>query len=331
MKRYWAIAALLAAAIVCLAGYQLWVGKDRKPEDPLKVLWAGNYIKERQAWSENIDRLGVKEAYELFKKDGEGKPFGVQHTFAHIFGELIYDEKGVEGISDCDPTFSFGCYHSLAGKAIIEGGLSVVKDLDRACNKGFNSPNNGCLHGIGHGILGYVGYDNVNPALASCLDTWIVAPLGGCPGGVFMEHNFHTMESVESAKARSFDSTNPYAPCDAVEGQFTQQCYYYQALWWPHVLNKDYSKVEDLCSALRGLEDRRACFLGIGESVSTNSEFRPAETRAMCDAVKDPQERLWCREGAWRIYYADPRTRQIAPELCVGLSVDGGCPSAFKI
>lgn len=331
MRLFKALIVALVLACAAFGGYIAYEQMYAKPEDPLRVLWAGNYGKERQKWSLNIDRHGVKEAYELFKKDGEGKPFGVQHTFAHIFGELIYDEKGIEGISDCDPTFSFGCYHSLAGKAIIESGLSVVKDLDKACNKGFDSPNNGCLHGIGHGILGYVGYDNLDAALASCRDTWMIEPLGGCPGGVFMEYNFHTMESVESSKARPLDPAKPNDPCDSVEGAFTQQCYYYQALWWPHVVGKDYAKVESLCGSVPDRSDRRACFLGMGEAVTTHTSFNAAETRALCDAVSDPEERLWCKEGAWRIYYAAPNTRPMASQMCQGLLPDGGCPTTFKI
>lgn len=318
-----ALALVIATELVLMS-----TGVPEKPKDPLAALWAGQYVKEAKRWKESIDELGVSEAYELFKKDGEGKAFGVQHTFAHIFGELIYDKEGVRGIAFCDPTFSFGCYHSLAGKAIIEGGLSIVKDLDGACNEALGGVNTGCLHGIGHGILGYVGYDNLDPALEACRETSWKEPLGGCPGGVFMEYNFHTMETVDRAKARDADLEDLYAPCDTVKSEFRQECYYYQALWWTHVTDEDFGQVAALCSKVPDASDRRACFFGLGESASSRTEYDPSRTKAICDAVPDSGERLWCREGAWKIYYADTRTRPLAPHMCEDLA--GGC-STFKI
>jgi hypothetical protein len=322
------IVVLASAASLAVAGFALHEKDARKPEDPLKALWAGNYGDLRAEWKEDIEKNGVKAAYERYKLDGKNKPFGIQHTFAHIMGELIYESEGVAGISDCDPTFSYGCYHSLAGKAIIDHGLSVVADLDRACNE--NGVNTGCLHGIGHGILGYLGYGNVLPALEACRATSWKGPLGGCPGGVFMEENFHTMESVESSKARVPDKSDLYAPCDAVESDFSQECFYYQALWWVRALSDDYGEAYvqagALCDQVPTPADRKACFWGMGESASSEPEFDPEKTLAYCRTLSGQSSQLFCRQGARRIFFADPRTRDFAPRLCDGLS--GGEASA---
>jgi hypothetical protein len=320
---------VLVSVVICAEAAYLVIHKahEAKPQnaaEDLSPLWTGNYEAERLQWKESIDRLGVPKAYELFKKDGEGKPFGVQHTFAHIFGRLIYDKEGIAGIADCDSTFSFGCYHSLAGRAILEEGLPAVKELDRACFQALGAADLGCLHGIGHGILGTVGYDHMDEALQACLDTSWKGSYGGCPGGVFMEYNFHTMESVVAAKSRLFDREHPYAPCDAVDKRFSQECYYYQALWWSRTfagsLSHDFASIGELCLALPSDIERAACLRGMGEAASSRTEFAPEKTVELCDALPDPRSRLLCREGAWRVYFAGPQTRNDAPLICAGLS-----------
>jgi hypothetical protein len=310
------IAIVLAAAIALQISSL--VNKEAKPEDPLASLWAGNYVDERNEWKSDIERYGIAKAYEMFKKDAEGKPYGIQHTFAHIFGELIYDEEGIEGISKCDPTFAYGCYHSFSGKAILEHGLSVVKGLDSACVLSTGRVSLGCLHGIGHGILGYVGYDRLDDALEACKKTSWKGALGGCPGGVFMEYNFHTMESVTSAKARDLDRENMYAPCDSVAHSFKQECMYYQAIWWVQVLRKDYPAIGNLCGAVADTPQREACFRGLGESVASRSSFSVEEAKKGC-SFADARSELLCREGAWRAFFADERTRPQATSVCADL------------
>ena len=230
----------------------------------------------------------------------------------------------------CDPTFSFGCYHSLAGKAIIEQGLSIVKDLDAACNTTVSGRVNiGCLHGIGHGILGYVGYDNVAEALEACRVTSWHKPLGGCPGGVFMENNFHTMESVESSKAR-VATGDLYAPCDALSSDFTQECYYYQALWWVRALSSDFDtahmKAGELCDAVSGADERKACFWGLGESAVSQSRSIHTDPVDYCKRISGLSAQLYCREGVRRTLFANTVTRADAPKACDGLSSE-----AFKV
>ena len=320
MKRIYLVIILVVVAIIGVEFFVLADSKKEKPQDPLKVLWAGNYAKEKEKWWKDINKYGTIRAYEIFKEDAGGKSAGIQHTLAHIFGELVYKKEGMAGIKLCDVTFSYGCYHSLAGKAIIEHSLSAVKDLDRECFAVKDASPLGCLHGIGHGILGYVGYGRLNDALEACKETSWTGPLGGCPGGVFMEYNFHTMESIEGTKLRKPDGEDVYEPCTSLPERFKQECFYNQAQWWIDLNSKDYSKVGALCDAVSNKVEREACLRGLGDGIVGRTDHNPALAVAACKTLASPRSELLCREGAYRVVFASIKTRSEAPQLCEGLS-----------
>lgn len=319
MKKIYIIIILAAVILIGVEVFTLMNTKSVRPEDPLKVLWAGNYTKEREGWWRNINKYGTSKAYEMFKADAEGRAAGVQHTFAHIFGELIYKKEGMDGIKLCDATFSYGCYHSLAGKAIIEHGLTAIKDLDEVCFAAKDASPLGCLHGIGHGILGYVGYGRLNDALEACEETSWHGPLGGCPGGVFMEYNFHTMESVEGTKARKPEGKSVYEPCSSLPVRFKQECFYNQAQWWIDLYSREYSKVGKLCDAISSELEREACLRGLGDGIFGRTGHDPAAAVAACKTMDSSRSELLCRQGAYRVVFADIKTRPEASRLCEGL------------
>lgn len=320
MKRSYILIIVGIIVLIGIESYFLLASKPAKPEDPLKALWAGNYTTEKNQWRKDIEKRGTETAYAAFKQEVEGKPFGIQHTMAHIFGELIYEKEGITGIQYCDATFAYGCYHSFSGKAIIEHGLNAVKSLDEVCMAQKDASPLGCLHGIGHGILGYVGYGRLSDALDACSLTSWQGPLGGCTGGVFMEYNFHTMESIEGQKTRKPVDDNVFAPCDSVNAKYKQECFYNQAQWWVDLYSKDFPKVGALCEKVNMVSEREACLRGLGDSISSRTGRNPEAAVRACKSLVNPRSELLCREGAWRVTFADVKTRADAPRICAGLS-----------
>jgi hypothetical protein len=308
---------------------------NRKTDDPLSVLWSGNYTKERAHWKQEIDKLGTEKAYELFKKDAGGKEFGVAHTLSHIFGELIYDKEGVKGVAFCDGSFSFGCYHSFFGKAISENGIDVVPKLADACMKRWGM-SLGCPHGIGHGLLGYVGDEKIVDALDICDTLPWKDPFGGCGSGVFMEYNFHTMQSVDKAEDRPFDPKDPYDPCNKLPARFGKTCYFEEPQWWSHVLSADYAKIGRLCSAIKDEVERSACFEGVGNVVAPYTSYDSAKTIKVCSLMPDAEADFLCKMKASWAFSAEPSAHDRASDICKGLSADkqsqcaGGADSQGK-
>ncbi len=154
----------------------------------------------------------------------------MQHTEAHIFGGALYATEGLNGISTCDARFSSGCFHEFIGRAIADDGLSVVTQLNTVCtNKG------GCQHGIGHGLISYLGYspEDLTKSIAICAGLPGEEMLDGCMGGSFMEYNMRTMLQVSNGAVRPATSTKDLLdPCDRFSGEAQRSCMLYQPQWW---------------------------------------------------------------------------------------------------
>jgi len=69
-------------------------------------------------WQEKVQEIGPQEAYSAFKRENTSDDFGKRHLGAHIFGEVVFQEVGVDGIGACDASFEFGCYHGFFNAAV---------------------------------------------------------------------------------------------------------------------------------------------------------------------------------------------------------------------
>jgi hypothetical protein len=309
---------IILVLIIAVQATILLSENQSKPIDPLAALWSGNYTSDKKFWKERIDNAGTDVAYEEFKAATQGKDFGVAHTLAHIMGELIYEKEGIEGVANCDSTFAFGCYHSFFGKAISENGIGVVESLDQACIRKWGEKGLGCPHGIGHGVQGYYGDEKLIDALEVCTKLNWKEPIGGCTSGVFMEFNFHTMESFR-AENRKLDPENPHYPCNEVPDKFRQACYFEQAQWWAQVVDGGYAQLGVLCKEVNEKSALEACFRGIGNTIAPSTKYNSTETIASCALMPGDEEELLCREGASWSFYAEPSARDRVGEVCIGL------------
>jgi hypothetical protein len=312
-----AVGVLLPIVVILFAFY---IHQNQKPQDPLDVLWSGNYTKERTFWKKEIDKVGTEKAYEAFKLETNGKEFGIAHTLSHIMGELIYEKEGIKGIVVCDASFAFGCYHSFFGRAITDGGVESVPELDTLCVGKFGPKGLGCPHGIGHGLLGYLGDDALNKALDICNKLSWQGPIGGCSSGVFMEYNFHTMQSLKGVEPRRFDSKHPLYPCDIVNKKFAQACYFELPAWYFNSVVSSYLETGKLCSKVsQGLE-MAACFKGLGNTIGNGTRYNSEDAIKECDTMPSNKGMLLCRAGASWAFFAEPTTRAKMKTLCDGLN-----------
>jgi hypothetical protein len=305
-----------------------------KPQDPLDVLWSGNYTKERTFWKKEIDKVGTEKAYEAFKLETNGKEFGIAHTLSHIMGELIYEKEGIKGIVVCDASFAFGCYHSFFGRAITDGGVESVFALDQECVKRFGLDRGlGCAHGIGHGLLGYLGDEKLVDALNTCNKLSWKEKLGGCSSGVFMEYNFHTMQTLKGAVNRVFNPDRPYEPCTDIPKENRQACYFDQPQWWLRTFSDDFTKVGIFCQGVEDKTEQRACYLGIGNVAAPSADYDVKKTRQECSMLPNQEARAFCLARAAWAFISEPSAYMRAPEVCEGLSTSElrECPSLKDI
>lgn len=277
-------------------------------------------------WEEQIRRGGGDAAYESFAHAVEDMSYAQRHEQAHAFGAALFKVEGTDGIAVCDDRFSFGCFHQFLGDAIHTLGLGSVIELNARCFDALEKSPLSCQHGVGHGVLSALGYDD--DALQKALDTCAALPgtdpIGGCYGGVFMEYNVRTMLADE-ATAREYRG-NPFAPCDTLGGAFTIACMYWQPQWWMQTsvagktVREQFRAMGDYCRTFSKTNElERSCFEGLGNVVSMAADFNPDEARTLCEAAaKTARERLLCLSIAANHFGLDV-SRDAAESVCEGL------------
>lgn len=270
----------------------------------------------------DISKLGAQEAYDRLKHTFALASTSNQHMAAHLFGTLLYQTQGIEGISVCDNSYAFGCYHSFFGSAVTNEGIGILDKLDRACFEKFGLLGLGCPHGIGHGLGEYMGPEKLNDQLAACEKLLWKGPLFGCQGGVFMEYNMPAEigERVAFMRPRTLDPNNPYAPCTQVPEKFQRACYLELPTWWLDVFQKDYQKIGTLCAGISTGPERQECFRGIGYSVGPITKYSVDQTILVCEQVGGQTEQVLCRAGAAWSFFANPDMRGKSDLLCQGVS-----------
>ena len=270
----------------------------------------------RAYWEQQIQRHGAKDAYAEFKERTEKAPLARQHFAAHVMGDVLAEKLGTEGITVCDTSFAFGCFHGLFSAIIAKEGTAVIKELDAACVKAYGVMGTGCTHGIGHGILEYVGYENVAKALELCGLTTQKVPLLGCTSGVFMEYNQPLGGDPQNLVpgTRPFDPTHPYMPCTHVPQQFQASCYFELGGWLRTSISDDAAKRSGVCAGLSG-EPRSRCYMGIGSGSAHEHGYDMTASLAECAALA-PADEFSCRAGVRWGFYQVPETRVRANEAC---------------
>lgn len=291
---------------------------------------AGTSLPERDSyWYERIKDAGGEDAYrELASAVADLSPQH-QHEEAHAFGGALFAAEGVQGLSVCDASFSFGCFHEFLGRAIAALGLSSVPELNERCFQELSDSPLSCQHGIGHGIMAHLGYDDeaLRESLALCRDLAHADSIGGCYGGVFMEYNVQTMLG-EDGRIRPMGEDAQY-PCSVLPEEYGAACYFWQPQWWRQVLVEQgepdasvhYAQIGMWCE---GAPARflRECFEGIGNNIPPDAGFDGARARELCEAAtNNPERQLYCKSlAANSLFVGGAGKTGDALALCEGLS-----------
>ena len=298
--------ALIFLLVVFLLGIAAYLFSIQKEVEPAAF------------WKNHIEHLGAADAYGRFLEENNNLDVGEQHLGAHIFGESLYDALGAEGIGVCGSDFGFGCFHGffLAGVA-IEGPV-FVRTANDACVERFGVLGTGCLHGIGHGIVEYIGKKNLKDALALCEQTTQVKPLLGCTSGLFMEAHIPltVLPGEDPPKPHPFSNSAPYGLCEEVIDRHKMSCFFELGGWWQTVLHEDFERMGELCAladpGLRGI-----CAQGVGRIISDTREFEVTPSAATCDRFSQNENlRTQCYIGAAWSMFSGLGDAQRANELC---------------
>lgn len=311
---------LFILALTLLIGY--FYIKNSRDYDYSKNF---DYEETKNSLLKEVEKYGPEKTYKKFKKKIEKNNPIEQHLITHIFGEVLFDKEGVGGLIYCDNSFQSACFHGLFGKAVYSSGDSVISEMDKYCLKEEDHTlSANCQHGLGHGLLQYTGYDNLEDALFLCDNlTNQKDPLFGCTGGVFMEYNFPSLNiSSDSSsfngftiKHRDFDLQNPYKPCDTLPYKFKKACYHgLVSIWYPPY--RTYHKINDLCHNLPESEFVTACFEGFGRNIPLINSFDLIWSREICLTDTNEEEALACLSGARSAFESMDEYKDLGVEIC---------------
>lgn len=282
----------------------------------------------KNSWEARIRLTEADEVLEEFKKENNLRPFSERHSQAHRFGETLYETIGIDGVTICDNSYGFGCYHGFFGRALSEKGFSILIDLDKACIDKFGVGGQGCQHGIGHGLLEYVGYKNVNKALEECAKLEWKKPLLGCQGGVFMEYHFPiTVKGEKIVTAiKNVEKDNPYDPCSSVPKKFRISCIFSLGEWWKRSNQMSYKEIGELCSNSLTPEEINICYKGTGYgiAVANVSDLNIKSDIEDCNKISggNKNSNIYCRSGIFWALWNVEEHKKFAPETCQGLGED---------
>lgn len=324
MKR-WYVAVVTVAVAVLLGVASLTYLNRRPAEAPIDR----STTIDKEFIRKVLREEGGVKAYEELVRQAANEPLAVQHIAAHMLGRLLYNTEGMDAIAVCDSQLFYGCFHSVVMAAVDDKGLDAVGELRNVCDTLKPDFKIACEHGIGHGIIGTLGYGDaeINQSLKVCDAQLPDSPyIDGCNGGVFME-NIQRMMHDGSIHPLAFEIGKKWQTCEKIDAKYQDVCAFWQPMWWVSAIVPIPKDVEAFATEMGtwcteapgGTSAQQYCISSIGNVIYALIGTDAERTAAICAAAtKDPGNRYRCQESAARRYlYSIPM--EDALRACDGL------------
>ena len=299
------LAGILVAGFLLNRTYSILGGAIPSGE---RVDSAVDFTQAKDHWRARIEDIGGASAYEEMVSEGNNATASQAHVLAHSFGEALFRAEGVEGFTACGTQFLYGCYHQFIGNAVAALGLPVVERFRASCTSKPFLDTFPCLHGLGHGILGYLGYslEDLKKALTLCKAPTPVKERSGCIDGVFMEYNIRGLTAYQSGKIepRTFSVRSVYSPCLDVDKKYRTPCVFQLPDWWiaaiagPGDIKGRFAQAGTYCTGINDDALRRTCFAGIGHITPPLSNLNSDTAVPLCAAAASRDYLAACLSAA---------------------------------
>lgn len=301
MRRFLPI--LLGIAAILIAGYAMY-SFFGETQNSATTEYASHDSPQEARWREEIRTRGAAAAYAEFVRVNQEKNIQEQHNNAHIFGSILYEEAGIEGLTVCDDSFSSGCYHEMFRHALAKEGPGAQETVVEMClgkNDSSDEARN-CYHAVGHGAAYYHGVRGLEDALAHCsefeqLYAW------ACADGVFMEHISPGFMG-DASRASDTPPEDVRAICERSDATFQRMCYTRFVQWWASHLRVGAApetyipEISSFCSTLPRPELEAGCAEAIGLFVITTwVDFEVETSHKLCSLLDNEGQRASCHEG----------------------------------
>lgn len=232
------------------------------------------------------------------------------HLLGHAVGEILYEQKGVEGMASCTQDFRNACSHTIVVGALQDFGEGALSQIREACLKapGGSGAYTMCYHGLGHGVLAHFQY-SLPETIALCKKTgtpeYYDREYIECVGGAIMElmgGGGHNTEAWEAAREKYL--TSPLAPCTSafMHDDVREICFTYLT---PHIWKSVgidmgmpdpnlFDEAFAACAALTDTTLRDVCAGGFGKEFIPLAASRDVRAVTDLDAERMRDVVLWC-------------------------------------
>jgi hypothetical protein len=311
--------ATAAAATTDHGGMHPVAGTFEPDETELEDCADGDSKCLEQAFANVAFRKGPEEALAAFDTAIANDP-DVEagcHRIAHMIGSAAL--AGLEGnVAQAFARGSASCWSGYY-HGILERAFNSVSSRDEVAGVARGLCDDAeikettfllyqCVHGLGHGLMIYSGYDlpyslSICDALATDWDQT------SCTGGVFME-NISTSYGVKSKWVRDDD---PVYPCQTVKERHKLYCYLMVTSRINELNGFDWEETAATCKRVE--KDWVAtCFESYGRDASGNSRQDPPTVARLCEHAKPFASS--CVYGAARDMTSNYANGERASELC---------------
>jgi cytochrome c553 len=238
------------------------------------------------------------------------------HRIAHAIGAGAlshYDGNVGQAFVAGRPSCTSGYYHGILERAF----LGIPQSQLGAASRKFCSSAEvrksefiayQCVHGLGHGLMIYTGYD-LPTSLRTCDKLSNGWDATSCTGGVFMEN----YQSSYGVKSRWLKNNDLIYPCNSVAKRYKYYCYDMVTARILPKVNYNWAKAAKVC---RKSEPGWVpiCFQSLGRDASGFTRLDPVRILNICKVAKEmAQECIY--SAAKDMAYTDVSPRR-AKVLC---------------
>jgi hypothetical protein len=280
------LSVLLVAGTVVIISWQYVAPSSPYAEAGTIAEGAENFKELETRFQSLAEEKGALYAFEVLRR-ATLPPNTDMHLLGHSVGDMLFKEKGVDGIADCTEDFRNACSHSVVIGALNEFGEAALPMIREACRKapGGSGAYTMCYHGLGHGVFAYFEYDlaqTVDFCRKTGTSEYRDREFIECVGGAVMElmgGGGHDRALWLVAREKYLNPDHPLAPCtDAViPDEVKAQCLTYLTprLWQLAGIDlgspdpKLFAPAFRYCDAIPMSEEgqRSACYGGFGKEL----------------------------------------------------------------
>ena len=238
------------------------------------------------------------------------------HRIVHTIGSASlarFDGNVAEAFAAGSASCWSGYYHGILERAFTGVSTDEVGGVARELCSDESIQGNGflfyqCVHGLGHGLMIYSGYD-LPWSLSICDGLATPWEQSSCTGGIFME-NISTSYGVRSNWVRDDD---PVYPCQAVKERHKLYCY---LMVTSRINELNGFRWRETANTCRTVEPTwvGTCFESYGRDASGYTRQDPQRIAELCSYTR-PQQAS-CIYGAARDITSNDAGGERAAKLC---------------